>query len=85
MPIDWDTVPAPEAVGEELVALMRDLFPIPRSLTGRGSGTHSPFSPGIFRSRSSKPIRNGSLRLGRPSRVEPPCRVDRRPGWRSHC
>jgi len=36
MPIDWDTVPPPEAVGEELVELMRELFPIPRSLTGNG-------------------------------------------------
>ena len=36
MPIDWDTVPAPGAIGEELVELMRELFPIPRSLTGKG-------------------------------------------------
>ena len=36
MPIDWSTVPAPEDVGEELHALMRELFPIPRSLTGNG-------------------------------------------------
>lgn len=36
MPIDWDTVPDAEAIGEELLALMRELFPIPRSLTGRG-------------------------------------------------
>ena len=36
MPIDWDTVPAPEAVGQELHALMAELFPIRRSLTGDG-------------------------------------------------
>jgi aminopeptidase-like protein len=36
MPIDWDIVPAPEAVGEELVTLMGELFAIPRSLTGDG-------------------------------------------------
>src|SRR5690348_9618722 len=36
MPIDWDTVPAPEAVGQELHALMGELFPIQRSLTGDG-------------------------------------------------
>ena len=36
MPIDWDTVPAPETVGQELHELMRELFPIPRSLTGDG-------------------------------------------------
>jgi len=36
MPIDWDTLPALETVGEELVALMGELFSIPRSLTGNG-------------------------------------------------
>lgn len=36
MPIQWDTVPAPEAVGQELHELMRELFPIRRSLTGDG-------------------------------------------------
>jgi aminopeptidase-like protein len=36
MPIQWDTVPAPEAVGPELHELMRELFPIRRSLTGDG-------------------------------------------------
>ena len=36
MPIDWDTVPAAETIGEELVDLMHELFPIPRSLTGKG-------------------------------------------------
>ncbi len=36
MPIDWDTVPDGEAVGEELLALMGELFPLPRSLTGEG-------------------------------------------------
>jgi aminopeptidase-like protein len=36
MPIDWNTVPEPAAVGEELVELMRELLPIPRSLTGDG-------------------------------------------------
>ena len=36
MPIDWDTVPDAGDVGEELLELMRELFPIPRSLTGDG-------------------------------------------------
>ena len=36
MPIDWNTVPDPSTVGQELVELTRELFPIPRSLTGRG-------------------------------------------------
>src|SRR5207249_2292177 len=36
MPIDWDSVPALDAVGEELLELMRELFPVPRSLTGDG-------------------------------------------------
>lgn len=36
MPIDWDTVPAADAVGEQLVELMRELFDVPRSLTGDG-------------------------------------------------
>jgi aminopeptidase-like protein len=36
MPIDWDTVPAPGTTGKELHELMRELFPIPRSLTGDG-------------------------------------------------
>ena len=36
MPIDWDTVPPAETLGEELLELMRELFPIPRSLTGDG-------------------------------------------------
>ena len=36
MPVDWNTVPSAETVGEELLALMRELFPFPRSLTGDG-------------------------------------------------
>ena len=36
MPIDWETVPDADAVGEELIELMRELFPFPRSLTGDG-------------------------------------------------
>jgi aminopeptidase-like protein len=36
MPINWDTAPDPDAVGEELVELMRELGPLPRSLTGDG-------------------------------------------------
>jgi aminopeptidase-like protein len=36
MPIHWDTAPAPDAVGQELHELMRELFPIRRSLTGDG-------------------------------------------------
>ena len=36
MPIDWDTVPDGDAVGEELLALMAELFLLPRSLTGDG-------------------------------------------------
>ena len=36
MPIDWDTVPASDAVGGAFVELMSELFPVPRSLTGDG-------------------------------------------------
>jgi aminopeptidase-like protein len=36
MPIDWNTVPPAETLGVELLELMRELFPIPRSLTGDG-------------------------------------------------
>ncbi len=36
MPIDWTTVPEADAVGRELHALMAELFPVPRSLTGDG-------------------------------------------------
>jgi aminopeptidase-like protein len=36
MPIDWTTVPEAEAIGRELHALMAELFPVPRSLTGDG-------------------------------------------------
>jgi len=36
MPIQWDTAPAPDAVGQELHELMRELIPIRRSLTGDG-------------------------------------------------
>jgi aminopeptidase-like protein len=36
MPIDWNALPKPSTVGEELVDLMRELFPLPRSLTGNG-------------------------------------------------
>src|SRR5262249_23976731 len=36
MPIDWDRVPDGNVVGAEMLAIMRELFPIPRSLTGDG-------------------------------------------------
>ena len=36
MPIDWNTVPPAESIGAELLELMRELFPFPRSLTGDG-------------------------------------------------
>lgn len=36
MPIDWSTAPDPQVVGSELIDLMRELFPLPRSLTGDG-------------------------------------------------
>jgi aminopeptidase-like protein len=36
MPINWDTTPHPDAVGEELLELIRELYPLPRSLTGDG-------------------------------------------------
>ncbi len=36
MPIDWNTVPDADSVGSELIELMRELYPIPRSLTGNG-------------------------------------------------
>jgi aminopeptidase-like protein len=36
MPIDWNIVPDAHDVGEDLLALMGELFPVPRSLTGNG-------------------------------------------------
>jgi aminopeptidase-like protein len=36
MPIDWETVPEPDVLGAELIEHMRELFPLPRSLTGDG-------------------------------------------------
>jgi aminopeptidase-like protein len=36
MPIDWSTVPAADVLGRDLYALMEELFPISRSLTGDG-------------------------------------------------
>jgi aminopeptidase-like protein len=36
MPIEWNTVSAPETVGQELHGLVAELFPIQRSLTGDG-------------------------------------------------
>jgi aminopeptidase-like protein len=36
MPIDWETVPGGDRLGEECFELMRELFPLPRSLTGPG-------------------------------------------------
>ena len=36
MPIDWTTIERSETVGEELHDLIRELYPIPRSLTGDG-------------------------------------------------
>jgi len=36
MPIDWNSVPSADDVGEELLELMRELFAVPRSLTGNG-------------------------------------------------
>jgi aminopeptidase-like protein len=36
MPINWDTVPDDASVGQEMLDLMRELFPFPRSLTGDG-------------------------------------------------
>jgi aminopeptidase-like protein len=36
MPINWETTPDPAAAGEQMLELMRELFPLPRSLTGDG-------------------------------------------------
>src|SRR6185437_14047507 len=36
MPIDWEAAGDADAVGAELVELMRELYPVPRSLTGDG-------------------------------------------------
>jgi aminopeptidase-like protein len=36
MPIEWDSVPDAVTVGAELVELMREVWPFPRSLTGDG-------------------------------------------------
>ena len=36
MPIDWETVPDAATLGAELMELMHELFPLPRSLTGDG-------------------------------------------------
>ena len=36
MAIDWDSMPAAEAVAEDVIALMRELYWVPRSLTGNG-------------------------------------------------
>jgi aminopeptidase-like protein len=37
MPVDWTSVPAELEIGEEMVGLMRELFPLRRSLTGGGN------------------------------------------------
>jgi aminopeptidase-like protein len=36
MPINWDIAPADADMAQEMIALMRELFPLPRSLTGAG-------------------------------------------------
>ena len=36
MPIDWTSIPSDETVGDELHERIRELYPIPRSLTGDG-------------------------------------------------
>jgi aminopeptidase-like protein len=36
MPITWESVPDAATSGETMLALMRELFPLPRSLTGEG-------------------------------------------------
>ena len=36
MPINWDRTPDGSAVGVEMLDLMRELYPLPRSLTGAG-------------------------------------------------
>jgi aminopeptidase-like protein len=36
MPIDWESVGEATTIGQELLELMRELYPLPRSLTGPG-------------------------------------------------
>ena len=36
VPVDWDSVAGPEQAGAAMLELMRELFPLPRSLSGRG-------------------------------------------------
>jgi aminopeptidase-like protein len=56
MPIDWKWISEPSTVGEELVELMRELFPLPRSLTGSGvRDALGVLSCGTVRLRSSVP------------------------------
>ena len=84
MPIDWDTVPPAETLGEELLELMRELFPIPRSLTGDGvRETLARARPrGAARARRDAD-RHAGLRLGGAARVEAPRRLDRGAGRRA--
>ena len=65
MPIDWKTVPEPREVGDELLAFMRELFPIPRSLTGDGVRETLAVLAREYRSRSSRRPRARRCSTGR--------------------
>ena len=81
MPIDWTSIPDDDTVGEKLHGRIRELYPIPRSLTGDGvRRTLAVIGSDLPLDVVETPIGDPGLRLGRPARVERPRRMGRGAG-----